>query len=226
MKALYLVALLALACSCANLHRQGGAGAVVSIEDSEIETNRATLSVSGVAPFFQMQIEEDREMERRPGNFGCYKLVLLNREGKEVASESFSAHYGIHVDAVDLDGDSIPEFVVQAQIGPATGPPIKELIILRYRPLDAARGFLETVLKTPCAGQANSGVGWEYELQYVGSRESRAMDLRLALEHGHLTHGWELLPADKIKLISFRNRRLLVLIPTAGDSNPSNKNAR
>ena len=148
-----------------------------------------------------MSIVEDTEMENEPGNFGCFKLILANSDGTEIASYSFAAHYGIHVDAVDCDGDGVPEFVVQAHIGPATGPSIKELTVLRYRPIDADWGFLEEVLQMPLAGQAGPTVGWWYKLQFQNTDQKRTIGIHLELEHDP-TEGWDAyLPAERERMI-------------------------
>ena len=137
--ALLAVALLAGCC----IVRAASHSAVTSVDSEYYSTNAVSLVVPDGTPFSKMAITQDEELQKRPGNFNCYKLTLQSGVGEVIASHSFAAHYGIHVDAIDLDGDGVPEFVVQAHIGPATGPAIKELTVLRFRPIGSDSGFLE-----------------------------------------------------------------------------------
>ncbi len=220
--ALFLLPI-ALLCSCASVRLRQESGQVVSLDGTHDETNRAMLFVSGRAPFTQVQVREDYEMEKEPGNFACFRVSLLNVQGQEIAAESYSAQYGIHVDAVDLDGDSIPEFILQTHVGPATGPAIKELAILRFRPLSDTDGYLETVVKMPCAGQAGPTVGWWYEVDYPSSSKGRGHDIRLMLKHDASDEWSQWLPSDRVRVISLRKGQSLIQFPGPAYAGTSNK---
>ena len=133
------------------------------------------------------------------------RLVLYDRQGHEWASQTFEAHYGLEVDAVDLDGDRLPEIVATRIIGPITGPAPRELIVLR---MNLAGKLLEEVVRIPVAGQAGPSVGWRYGKEYVCGPDGCTL-LRLVLSRDDQTErsGWrDYVPQDRVKLVMVGRR--------------------
>jgi hypothetical protein len=141
--------------------------------------------------------EADGDTPTSPRPFPAqYTLRLLDGGMGEIASETFECHYGMDVDAIDLDGDKVPEFAVRLHVGPAVGASVQELKVLRLRD-----GYLEQVVSMPLAGQAGPSQGWWYNIQYVKRSRRGNVDIRLTLDHGPL-EGWDAyVPKDHTRLI-------------------------
>jgi hypothetical protein len=162
------------------LSRFGSEGDGQVVVNSTLES---TNSVMPLAPSFHrvgaLCVQYD-EAESKQSGVGHHRLVVYDRNMREIASEVFDCHYGMNVDAVDLDGDSIPEFVLRLHLGPAVGPAIKELKVLRLN-----GDCLEEITSIPLAGQAGPEQGWWYDVEYEKSSGS-GVTVRLDLCHDSL----------------------------------------
>ncbi|MEI6150098.1 MAG: hypothetical protein WCS01_13440, partial [bacterium] len=120
---------LAALCGCTTSPHQRQA---VTVVETSLNDQEPVLMPSCFRLVHAMKVTWDNEQSQRMHE-GWHRLTLYNSEMKEIAHTHYSCHYGMDVNAVDLDGDSIPEFVVSLHIGPATGPAIRELKVLRLR---------------------------------------------------------------------------------------------
>ena len=151
-----------------------------------------------------MQVRWDDEESKRWQN-GCHRLFIYDGNMSEITSEVFRCHYGMTVDAIDLDGDSVPEFVALLHVGPAMGPSIKELRVLRLN-----GGFLEEIVQVLLAGQAGPSQGWWYEVTYEKDRSAQ-VTVRLALHHDPLGEWAPFLPKTRYYRIVVRSQEAEVL---------------
>ncbi len=175
---------------------------VVHTTSSE-EDHGLALLPSSFHRVHAMEVKWDDEQSQRM-HYGWHRLTLYDSNMKEIAYSHFSCHYGMDVDAVDLDGDRTPEFVVSLHIGPATGPNIRELKILRLRD-----EFLEEILSIPQAGQAGPNQGWWYDVEYSMTHDGQVA-VRMVRDHNPLGEWVSFLPATREYRISVRTSGVLV----------------
>ncbi len=176
----------------------GGAAAFAHTSDS---IDHAVELPSSFHRAHVMQIVDDAEESQRR-HMWCSRLVVYDQDMREITSRVYECNYGMDVDAIDLDMDGVPEFVVSLHLGPAIGPAIRELKVLRLR--DA---FLEEIVSVPLAGQAGPNQGWWYDIEYerVGARGVR---VRMTLHHDQLDEWSSYLPQTHCYRISVTGHNL------------------
>ena len=211
-------ALIVVAIGCASLP-DGVERRAIPVTRTSDNTNSLTTLPSSFRLVGAMQVQWDDEESRR-WQSGCHRLSIYDCELNKITSRVFRSHYGMDVDAVDLDGDSIPEFVMFLHVGPAMGPPIRELKILRLK-----GSFLEEILQVPLAGQAGPQQGWWYKVTYV-TDDSAQVTLRLALHHDPLGEWAPFLPKTRYYRILVRNREVNVQSHADGTASGNSRSAQ
>jgi hypothetical protein len=201
-----------LLCGCLGSRNAISTHAVPTARTSA-NTNGAVQLPSTFRGVNAMLVRWDEEESKR-WEIGCHRLSIYDSNWVEIASEVFRCHYGMTVDAVDLDGDSVPEFVVSLHLGPATGTSIKELKVLRLN-----GGFFEELLQLPLAGQAGPSHGWWYELSYEKNSSSAPAVLSLVLHHEPLEEWATFLPKTRNYRILMRRGEVEVLAQSGNAPN-------
>ncbi len=207
--------LMLLCCSCAELRDGDSASRVFPILHASSEET-PVLSIPDVPGgwFSRLEISEDWEESKRLEKV-CYTMVISNSSGKAIASETFGAHYGIEVDVLNLDQDGVPEFVVKTHIGPAIGPPMKELVLLRIRRTSDGFSFFDELLRMPLANQAGPSVGWWYEVEYLYRLDrggEGAITIQLTLRHDPAGEWKEFIPQERAKVVALRGDNMSIAI--------------
>jgi hypothetical protein len=189
--------LCAVLCGCAN--PRGSAYSAVPTAQTSDATDGTVNLPSSFRRVRAMRVRwDDEESKRWQG--GCHRLSIYDSNMNEITSEVFRCHYGMTVDAVDLDGDSVPEFVAFLHVGPATGPSIKELRIIRLN-----GSFLEEIAHVPLAGQAGPSQGWWYNVIYEKDR-CRRVTVLMRLQHDPLGEWATFLPRTRFYRITVRRQ--------------------
>jgi len=125
----------------------------------------------------------------------------------QLAYMPLHSSYGkFHLEAVDLDGDQVPEFVLITGTGRGTSARSETLSVYRF--LD--RSFLNLVSSTAYSGFAGGGLNWRYSHRYVDTDGNGTLDV--VLELGRIPQidpiqgntAW--VPTDTVKVMKWDQR--------------------
>lgn len=125
-------------------------------------------------------------------------VILKNSSGSEVTRYPFCSSYGLFsLEAIDLNGDGFPEFVLIDGSGRGTNARKEQLHVLIFK-----SGKIDELLATPYSAPLGPSGNWWYEHSYNRLNGTRRVEINLRLMHTDDQEDWlEAPPSIEFKRI-------------------------